>query len=182
VNKFWHAAVAVCGFSAVAAFVFWSLYEQWLSLAIFEKLTQKQTFILMLVFLVLTFFALVAMLLVYLKESGREKKADIDLQTLTKIWSGIRAPNLSNPNLDMAHRAITAMSLIAWHWDHANAAERKLIRDECLGPYQQWFSVLETQDLPMSDGRSSKEHVSGKLTKAFQEMKNGARTRDRPRP
>jgi hypothetical protein len=67
-NKFWNAAVAVCGFSAVAAFVFWSLYNQWLSLPIFEKLNQQQTFVIMLVFLCLTFAALTLMLVVYLKQ------------------------------------------------------------------------------------------------------------------
>ena len=171
-NRFWNAAVAICGFSAVAAFVFWSLYKQWFSLPIFARLSQQQTFVVMLVFLALTFAALVVMLIVYLKTPQRGDQPVIDLQTLTKIWDGIRAPNPTNPNLDMAHRALTAMNLIAWHWERANSAERKLIRDECLLPYQQWFSVLDTHDLSMSDGRSSRVHVKGKLSKIFQEMRN----------
>src|SRR6478672_11560578 len=60
-EKFWKAALAVSGLGAVGAFVFWSLYKQWLSLGIFANLTSEQTFIVMLVFLALTFiFALTA--------------------------------------------------------------------------------------------------------------------------
>jgi len=64
-NKFWHAALGVAGLGAVGSFVFWSLYVKWLSLGIFSNLTSEQTFVLMLVFLVLTFAALIAALFVY---------------------------------------------------------------------------------------------------------------------
>jgi len=64
-DKFWQIAVSVCGFGAVGAFVFWSLYNQWLRLPIFGKLTSTQTFIVMLTFLGLTFFSLISMLVVY---------------------------------------------------------------------------------------------------------------------
>jgi hypothetical protein len=64
-DKFWQIAVSICGFGAVGAFVFWSLYNQWLRLSIFGKLTSTQTFIVMLTFLGLTFFSLISMLVVY---------------------------------------------------------------------------------------------------------------------
>lgn len=66
-EKFWRAALAVAGLGAVGAFVFWSLYSQWIKLGIFGNLTSSQTFYLMLAFLVLTFFALIAALVTYSK-------------------------------------------------------------------------------------------------------------------
>jgi hypothetical protein len=74
-GRFWNAALAICGLSAVAAFVFWSLYTNWLKLPIFARLDQSQTFVLMLVFLSLTFVALVAMLYTYLAKSNEAPKA-----------------------------------------------------------------------------------------------------------
>ena len=59
-DKFWKAALTVAGIGAVAFFVFYSLYRQWLTLPIFPQLTQSQAFTVMLVFLVLTFLALIA--------------------------------------------------------------------------------------------------------------------------
>lgn len=64
-ENLWKAAIAVSGLGAVGAFVFWSLYKKWLKLSIFARLTSKQTFIVMLVFLSLTFLALVSVLLTY---------------------------------------------------------------------------------------------------------------------
>jgi len=64
-TQFWKTAIAVCGFGAVGAFVFWSLYTDWLRLPIFATLTPEQTFIVMLAFLGLTFLALMAMLVVW---------------------------------------------------------------------------------------------------------------------
>lgn len=66
-EKFWKAAIAVSGLGAVGAFLFWSLYKNWLTLPIFAGLTPDQTFIVMLVFLGLTFLALLAVLLTYFK-------------------------------------------------------------------------------------------------------------------
>jgi hypothetical protein len=66
-EKFWKAALAVAGLGAVGAFVFWSLYKQWLSLGIFANLTSQQTFIVMLVFLALTFVFAVTAFITYAK-------------------------------------------------------------------------------------------------------------------
>src|SRR5262245_197479 len=61
-DRIWEVAIGVCGLGAVGAFVFWSLYKQWLRLPIFSKLTRKDTFVLMLVFLGLSFLGLLALL------------------------------------------------------------------------------------------------------------------------
>lgn len=54
-DPFWTTALSLTGLFAVGAFVFYSLYKQWLSLPLFEKLTSKQTYDLFRVFLFLTF-------------------------------------------------------------------------------------------------------------------------------
>ena len=67
IEKFWKVAISVAGLGGIGAFVFWSLYKQWLTLPIFSKLSQSQTFGVMIVFLMLTFFTLIAILVTYLK-------------------------------------------------------------------------------------------------------------------
>jgi hypothetical protein len=59
-ENIWKAAFAVAGVGAIAFFVFYSLYKQWLTLAVFAKLSQTQTFAVMVIFLVLTFGSLAA--------------------------------------------------------------------------------------------------------------------------
>ncbi len=69
-DRLWKAAFAVGGVAAIGAFVFWSLYRQWLSLVIFERLSQRQTFVVMLVFLSLTFLALVSAFVLHAKRTS----------------------------------------------------------------------------------------------------------------
>jgi len=59
-ENIWKAAFAVAGLGAIAFFVFYSLYKQWLTLAIFAKLSQAQTLAVMVIFLVLSFGSLMA--------------------------------------------------------------------------------------------------------------------------
>ena len=81
-DSFWQAALAVGGLAAVGAFLFWSLYKGWLRLGIFAQLTTRQTFVLMMTFLVLSFSALVSILVVYVKNdrpgpSGQPPKLEL---------------------------------------------------------------------------------------------------------
>jgi hypothetical protein len=62
---FWKSAVALCGLGGIGAFVFWSLYKDWIQLPIFSTIPPKHTFVLMLVFLVLTFLSLISILITY---------------------------------------------------------------------------------------------------------------------
>ncbi len=62
-SKFWKLAVIICGASGVGAFVFWSLYNKWLSLPIFDRLSSTQTFVTMILFLVLVFLSLIVIVL-----------------------------------------------------------------------------------------------------------------------
>ncbi len=77
-EHFWRAALAVCGLSAIAAFVFWSLYSSLISRngilsQVVSQVSPTQTFILMLVFLGLTFLSLISMLAVYLLQGENSR-------------------------------------------------------------------------------------------------------------
>ena len=67
IEKFWKAALAIGGLATVGAFLFWSLYNQWLALPIFSTLSQAQTFSIMLVFLLLSFMAYAILVIAYFR-------------------------------------------------------------------------------------------------------------------
>ena len=54
VDRFWKAAIKICGIGAVGAFVLWSLYKEWLHLPVFSSLSSAQTLVVFVVFLVVT--------------------------------------------------------------------------------------------------------------------------------
>lgn len=70
----WRGIITATGVAGVGAFVFWSLYKQWLSLPIFDKLTQRQTFALMVMFLGLTFTAAMTLIVMYAFQHRPETK------------------------------------------------------------------------------------------------------------
>ena len=86
-DNFWKAALAVGGVSAIGAFIFLSLYKEWLGLAIFSKLSSDQTFISMLLFLSLTFISLLSFILAFVK-SKQEKNPEIQ-QTISDDGIGV---------------------------------------------------------------------------------------------
>ncbi len=100
------------------------------------------------------------------------KVDEIDLPTLTNAWEGIRAPDINDLDLDMAHKALNALNLVAWYWNEASKDEKRLIKDECFSPYKQWFSVLDSKNIDMSDGKSSRIHLDGRIRDTYKEMKN----------
>jgi type VI protein secretion system component VasK len=59
------AAIAVGGIATIGAAVFFGLYKQWLTLGIFAQLTADQTFILMILFLVLVFLIAIGFLIAH---------------------------------------------------------------------------------------------------------------------
>lgn len=67
-ERLWRAAFAVGGIAAIGAFIFWSLYRQWLALPIFAQLDRHQTFVVMLVFLALTFIALISAFVLHARQ------------------------------------------------------------------------------------------------------------------
>lgn len=88
-ERLWKAAFAVGGVAAIGAFVFWSLYKQWLSLPIFSQLTSEQTFVVMLVFLGLTFLALLAAFALHARKS---KETDDIFPLYEKLRTGLHSP------------------------------------------------------------------------------------------
>jgi len=73
-DGFWKAALGVAGIGAIGAFVFLSLYKDWLKLQIFSQLTPEQTFWIMGLFLLLVFAALVVMVLVWWSQKIHENR------------------------------------------------------------------------------------------------------------
>jgi len=84
-EKFWKAAVGVGGIASVGAFVFWSLYKDWLKLPVFSQMTSDQTFLLMIIFLALTFLSLTAMLVVYAWTKHMESKSTASRELRSKV-------------------------------------------------------------------------------------------------
>ena len=72
VAQLWKPALAVGGVAAIGAFVFWSLYKDWLKLDIFSRMSADQTFHIMIVFLLLVFIAAITLVIswVYLKKKA----------------------------------------------------------------------------------------------------------------
>lgn len=64
-DELWKIAVGVAGIGAVTAFVVWSVYKQYLSLPIFQKMTKSQQFKLFVLVIVLTFGFGITGLVVY---------------------------------------------------------------------------------------------------------------------
>ena len=98
-EELWKVAVGIAGIGTVGAFVFWSLYKDWLKLpALKNRLTKHQIFILFLVFLVLTFLFGIASLAAYVMAQGlstdgpavvigpvTQYQGAVDKETLKKI-------------------------------------------------------------------------------------------------
>ncbi len=70
----WGTIIGATGIGGVGCFVIWSLYKQWLSLPIFENVGRVQTFVLMLIFLLLVFG--VAIFAIYTGGMGYTSKVD----------------------------------------------------------------------------------------------------------
>jgi hypothetical protein len=115
-ERFWKAALGVAGVGAVAFFVFYSLYKQWLKLPIFPQLTQAQAYDLMRMFLLLTFVALIAGLVAWLWPRRRTESGDEALHRLEEAWKGVNyidCDNLVGP--DVA-KAANALQITATYW------------------------------------------------------------------
>ncbi|PPD24516.1 MAG: hypothetical protein CTY24_00900 [Methylobacter sp.] len=121
-ERLWKAAFAVGGVAAIGAFVFWSLYKQWLSLPIFSQLNQNQTFVVMLVFLGLTFLALLA---AFALHATKHKDTDDIFPLYEKLREGLHSPeeniaqierisNSSDPKKEKYLREAASLSSISF--------------------------------------------------------------------
>lgn len=83
-DKFWKAALGVGGLGTVGAFVFWSLYKEWLTLGIFSTMTAEHTFFIMIIFLVLVFLSLIVLVIAYVvhpKQDAHQPNQGVENQT-----------------------------------------------------------------------------------------------------
>jgi len=89
-DKFWKPALAVGGVSTIGAFIFYSLYKQWLKLEIFSKLTPNHTFIIMLLFLSFVFLIAISMLFAWFfdrtKKNPTNEKSSITYE-IPESWT-----------------------------------------------------------------------------------------------
>lgn len=115
-ERFWRSALATAGIGAIAFFVFYGLYKQWLQLSIFPRLTQGQAFTLMLVFLGLTFCALIVGLIAWLKRGGGDLSEEAAVHRLEQAWKDVNyidCDQLIGPDVN---RAANALQLTALYW------------------------------------------------------------------
>lgn len=128
-NAFWKAAIGICGLSAVAFFVFFSLYKDWLHLNIFSQMDKHQTFIIMLCFLFLTFAALVfGLVMSKLHSTNSNKSTSYSLKELFDVWNGaneIDPDNLIGPDITKAANCLSFTATI-WH-SNSDKATRSAI-------------------------------------------------------
>jgi hypothetical protein len=85
-DKFWKAALTVGGLAAIGAFVFWSLYKDWLALPIFSKMSADQTFAIMKIFLWLTFAGLVTFVIAFLLGGKSRRSKSLGTLVLRVHW------------------------------------------------------------------------------------------------
>lgn len=128
-DKFWKAALSVAGIGAIAFFVFFSLYKQWLTLPIFPELTQNQAFTLMMVFLTLTFGALVVGVAAWFFKSGSVQSEDAALNRLEQSWKGISYINCDSLVGPDVEKASNALQMTSMYWRNG-FLNKKLIFDQ----------------------------------------------------
>lgn len=175
-EKFWKAALAVGGLGTVGAFVFWSLYKQWLTLPIFSMLSPDQTFEIMKIFLYLTFASLLVFgLLFYLSHHSPPKQTNDHVFNLHKSWEGINeidCDRLIGPDVT---NAVRAMTITASSWLNG-LVEKKIILENHFEDFELLYDELMRCDkiVPGFEKRSQKcrDFISAEMTLAYNQMKN----------
>lgn len=145
-DKFWKAALGVAGIGAVAFFAFYSLYKKWLSLPIFPQLTQEQAFVLMLVFLALTFLALVVGVIAWLRQGkGGHESEDAALHRLEQAWKDVNyidCEKLVGPDVN---RAADALQMTSIYWRNG-FIKKSLIIERYGQSFCELFEQIDTCD------------------------------------
>ena len=178
-EKFWKAALAVGGLGSVGAFVFYSLYKQWLTLHIFSMLSSDQTFEIMRIFLYLTFGSLLVLgLLFYLSHHSPPKQTTDHVFNLHKSWEGINeidCDRLIGPDVT---NAVRAMTITSSSWLNG-LVEKKIIFENHFEDFELLYAELMRCDkiVPGFEKRSQKcrDFISTEMTLAYNQMKNYCR-------
>lgn len=144
-ERFWKAALGVAGIGAVAYFVFYSLYKEWLTLPIFPQLTQAQAYDLMRWFLFLTFSALIVGLIAWLRRGGSHESEEAALSRLEQQWKGVNyidCEELVGP--DVANAA-NALQITATYWRNGFVS-RPLLFDLYGDTFIELFDQIDSCD------------------------------------
>src|SRR5262245_22127290 len=72
-EEVWKVGFATSGLGAVAAFVVWSVYRQWLRLGVFQQMTKAQQYQLFRLIIVLTFLFGLVTLAAYIFSKGASR-------------------------------------------------------------------------------------------------------------
>ena len=174
-NKFWKAALAVGGIAAIGAFVFWSLYKDWLALPIFSKMTPEQTFEIMKIFLWLTFGSLAFMVVTYLISKKHDKPSNPDhVFKLHKSWEGVNeidCARLIGPDVSNAARAMT---ITASSWLNG-LVSKKIIFENHFEDFELLYNEMNSckKIVPGFEKRelTCSDFISDEMKKTYQEMK-----------
>ena len=139
-ERLWKAAIGVAGIGAVAFFVFYSLNARWLTLPIFPELTQTHAYELMRLFLLLTFAALIAGLIAWLRARGSHESEESALYRLEQAWKGVNyidCDALVGPDVT---NAVNAIQMTATYWRNGFISRSLLIEN-----YGNYFTELFEQ-------------------------------------
>ena len=174
-NTFWKAALAIGGLAAIGAFVFWSLYKQWLSLPIFSQMSADQTFNIMIVFLLLTFGALIIFVFAYLYSKKDKGVSNSDyVFELHKSWEGVNEidpERLIGPDVT---RAARAMTITASSWLN-NLVDKKVIIQNHFEDFELLYNAMVSckHIVPGFEKRKTicKDFISEEMKKTYEEMK-----------
>lgn len=106
-DAIWKTALQVAGLGAVGCLILWLLYRKWLDLPIFQPLTKKQLFALLLVFLVLTAACAIIAIITYGYISiGQSKQLAIPPKKSDVAISSVRFSLQDPDHLDILLRNI----------------------------------------------------------------------------
>ncbi len=176
-DKFWKAALAVGGLAAIGAFIFWSLYKDWLSLPIFSKMSPDQTFMIMIIFLALTFIALIVLVVAYVFR-GKNNRANGNSEHMFKLhdsWNGVNeidCERLIGPDVT---NAVRAMTITASSWLN-ELVDKEIIIQNHFEDFETLYTELMSCNkvVPGFEKKAlkCKDFISKEMEKAYSEMKN----------
>ena len=178
-QKFRKTAWIVTGISALALVVFFLLYRQWLQLPIFKELSQTETFEVMLVFLTLTFCALVTAIVVSSIRPPSVEAEDAALNRLVESWRGVNyidCDKLIGP--DVA-KASDALRMTAMYWRNGFLS-KKLIFDQHGSEFIELFDQIDQcpKQVPgySKPVKFCKDFLSNIVRSTYKEIKKYAST------
>lgn len=176
-EKFWELSLAIGGISAIGAFIFYSLYKKWLSLDIFSKMTQKQTFEIMKFFLSLTFAALFFFISLYAVKSNstqEQSSTDNHLFDLQKAWEGVNEIDCEELITPDVVKASSVMELTATTWNN-DIINKSILLKSYFRDFEILFLEMDKCEKKVpgyKKERKCSEFISENMRTAYVQMKS----------